>query len=180
MDIPGRPNIVSPAAILGLLLLHVTLPPKKSRSNQKLDRGPQNHVEDFHLLLSTSFLFPAFLTQPMFLFLPLTSTSFDQGHEQGGWFVLTALLESTLYQALRSPLPPASISPAAAKALSPVDGSHRSLSEPPCSPQFLVIHLYTLHTDRERRAQIKKDRFLASSLLLMSLLLSHLLSLFFC
>lgn len=47
-------------------------------------------------------------------------------------------------------------------------------------PHTPLIHLYTLYTDLERRGQIKKDRFPVSSLLLMSLLLSHLLSLFFC
>ena len=80
---------------------------------------------------------------------------------------------------------PASISPAAAaaaaaEALSQVDGSRHSLTEPPCPPLTPLIHLYTLYTDLERRGQIKKDRFPVSSLLLMSLLLSHLLSLFFC
>lgn len=43
-----------------------------------------------------------------------------------------------------------------------------------------LIHLYTPSTDLERRLQIKKDHFPVSSLLLMSLFLSHLLSLFFC
>lgn len=47
-------------------------------------------------------------------------------------------------------------------------------------PPTPLIHLYTLYTDLEWRGQIKKDRFPVSSLLLMSLLLSHLLSLFFC
>lgn len=48
-------------------------------------------------------------------------------------------------------------------------------------PPAPFIPLHTPYTDLERRRQIKKDRFpVSSSLLLMSLLLSHLLSLFFC
>lgn len=48
-------------------------------------------------------------------------------------------------------------------------------------PPAFFIYLHIQYTDLERRGQIKKDRFpVSSSLLLMSLLLSHLLSLFFC
>ena len=120
-------------------------------------------------------------------FIPCTTVSIHLPVTDARLLVLLTLLEPTLYQPFHSPSP-ASISPAAAaaaaaaaaEALSQVDGSRHSLTEPPCPPLTPLIHLYTLYTDLERRGQIKKDRFPVSSLLLMSLLLSHLLSLFFC
>lgn len=53
---------------------------------------------------------------------------------------------------------PAGISPAGAEALSQVDGSRHSSTEPPCLLTPL-IHLYTLYTDQEGRGQIKNDHF---------------------
>lgn len=112
-------------------------------------------------------------------FAPCTIVSIHLPVTVARLLILLSLLETTLYQSLPFPSP-ASISPAAAEALSQVDGSCHSLAEPPCPPLTPLIHLYTLYTDLERRGQIKKDHFPVSSLLLMSLLLSHLLSLFFC
>lgn len=112
-------------------------------------------------------------------FAPCTIVSIHLPVTVARLLILLSLLETTLYQSLPFPSP-ASISPAAAEALSQVDGSCHSLTEPPCPPLTPLIHLYTLYTDLERRGQIKKDHFPVSSLLLMSLLLSHLLSLFFC
>lgn len=64
----------------------------------------------------------------------------------------------------------------------PSQNLHAPHSCPPLqrSPRSSHPSLYSIYTDLERRGQIKKDRFPVSSLLLMSLLLSHLLSLFFC
>lgn len=170
MDVPGRLNIMCSSALSLAAIPHrfplrrATWPQQKH--NQKAQLVPGTiYVGDFSPNLCPStpiFFFISCFPNIIVPFIPCTALSIHLPVTDARLLVLLTVLEPALYQPLHSPSP-ASISPAAAaEALSQVDGSRQSLTEPPCpppSPPTPLIHLYTLYTDLERRGQIKKDRF---------------------
>lgn len=81
-------------------------------------------------------------------FIPWTTLSIHLPVAVAGLLVLLTLLEPTLYQPLQYPSP-ASNSPATTEALSQVDGSCHSLTEPPRPPHSSHPSLYSIHRSGE-------------------------------